>query len=63
MKRLRFSYDAKADVLTIEGLRYSGDLFRAWGHELRLGEHHSLIERRDGVITLERHVCAGKVAV
>lgn len=47
-KSLAFSYDQDNDIMTIEGIKYSGDLFRAWGENgidsgqlfkiLRIGE-------------------------
>ena len=29
-KTLEFSYDPALDVMTIEGIRFSGDVFRLW---------------------------------
>ena len=63
MKRLNFSYeeptpDGRGDILTIEGFRYSGELFRLWAGKgiLRLGEPFRIIKREDGVITIQEGV-------
>lgn len=32
---LQFSYDPAMDVITIKGLRFSGDVFRFWGDVFR----------------------------
>lgn len=29
--KLQFDYDESSDVMTIEGIKYSGELFRQWG--------------------------------
>lgn len=30
MPDLNYSYDRDSDIITIEGIRYSGDFFRSW---------------------------------
>ena len=52
---LDFEYDGRIDLVTIEGIKYSGELFRAFAvGGLAVGEHLKIIEREDGVITLQR---------
>jgi len=54
MTELKFDYDKHNDVLTIEGMKYAGELFRAWADGgLSLGTRLRLIARKDGCITLE----------
>lgn len=50
-KPLKFSYDEESDVLTIERIRYSGELFRAFGFAPE-GERFEIVERKDGIVTL-----------
>lgn len=54
MDELIVEYDWYTDVITIEGMRYSGDLFREFGGGLAVGEYFQLIERKDGLITIRR---------
>jgi len=56
-KPLTVKYDEFRDVLTVNGLDYSGMLFRAMAGEkegvgFRLNEPITMVERRDGVLTL-----------
>lgn len=52
---LDFHYDEQRDILTVEGINYSGEMFREFGiHGLELGTAFQLIERHDGAIILER---------
>lgn len=30
-KNLKFKYDLRNDILEVEGIKYSGELFRKWG--------------------------------
>lgn len=53
MSRLRISYDEAEDILTIEGIRYSGSLLRSLGNELP-GSWLRILGRKDGVITCFR---------
>jgi hypothetical protein len=47
---IQVEYDATIDTLTIEGTKFSGDLFRAFGKEgMRVGT----------VFTITEHGCAG----
>jgi hypothetical protein len=51
---LEFSYDFERDVMTIEGIQYSGDLFRCFG--IRTTAPHELmriVKREDGVLTVQ----------
>lgn len=50
---LNYQYDAQTDVLTIEGIRYSGTLFRQLGGLLPLHTQFVITSRGDGVIVLE----------
>ena len=55
MQMLDFSYDAEHDILTVEGLQYTGELFRSWSaHGLPLFAIFRLINRENTCITLER---------
>ena len=61
MERLTFSYEEPPrDVLTIEGIPYSGELFRALAGKgatvaLALNEPFKIVRRDDdGVIVVER---------
>lgn len=51
MSALQFEYDIVDDVLTIEGVRYSGELFRGLG-ALDVGGLFQIQDRKDGVLTL-----------
>jgi len=53
-KPLEFSYNPDLDILTIEGMRYSGDLFRAFADDgLRFNTPFKIIKRDNAVVTLE----------
>ncbi len=55
MTKLNFYYDDRKDLMTIEGINYSGDLFRAWGEGgMELGTLFRITDRKDGVISVER---------
>lgn len=52
---LTFSYDEAQDILTIEGIRYSGNFFRELSSEgLPLGMSFKIVERGDGVVVVQR---------
>lgn len=53
--KLKYSYDHELDVLTVEGVRYSGDLFRMWSDGgLAVGKLFRIVARStDGGITLQ----------
>jgi hypothetical protein len=53
MKALDYNYDALKDVITIEGINYSGEIFRLWAKELPLGVWFKIIRRDNGKITIE----------
>ena len=53
--KLDFVYDEFTDVLTIEGVPYSGEFFRSLGKDgLELNKSFRVVERReDGVIAIQ----------
>jgi len=53
---LAFSYDPDKDELTIEGVRYSGELFRQYGIGPSPADRwHRIVERReDGQLVIEQ---------
>lgn len=54
-KPLSIAYDDATDVLTIDGMRYSGELFRMFASNgLALNEWMAITSRDDGVITLRK---------
>lgn len=54
-RSLSFSYDAPNDLLIIEGVKYSGELFRSLGiHGMAVGRTFRIKERsNDGVLVIE----------
>ena len=48
---LAVGYDPATDILTIDGLRYSGQLFRAFGLE---GHVLEVLQVRSGIVTVRR---------
>ena len=57
MEPLNFSYDPATDVMTIEGIRYHGSLFRGLGFKeaIPIGSRIILEERgSDGVLVLRK---------
>lgn len=54
---LPFEYDPVTDVLTIDGTKYSAEIFRAFGTGLKafeIGARVELVQREDGSLTLRR---------
>ncbi len=54
---LSFAYDPEHDILTVEGVRYSGALFREWSkHGMEVGQLFMLQARsEDGqMFTIQR---------
>ena len=52
--RLAVHFDDAAEVITIEGIRYSYDLFRAWGTKgMKTGQLFKVYSREDETITIE----------
>lgn len=49
---LSFEYDEIADVLTVEGINYSGDIFRQMGGMMEVGQVFQLTARADGVLCI-----------
>ena len=45
---------AGEDIITINGVRYDGNLFRDLGAALPVGELFRMVKRDDGVIYIER---------
>lgn len=54
MERLKFDYNEMDDILTIEGIRYAGAIFRDLGWETPIGECFRIEKREDGVLILSR---------
>jgi len=54
MEPLNYSYDPGTDVMTIEGIRYSGDVFRGLGFKqaIPIGSRIFIEDRHDGVVVL-----------
>lgn len=52
-KLLQVSYNAFTDVLTVDGIGYSGGLFRAFGGPAPTGNWLRVLSRQDGVITVQ----------
>ena len=53
--KLHYHYRRDTDVMTLEGVRYSGDFFRTIGkHGSDVGQVLQITERRDGVVELRR---------
>lgn len=55
---LDVQYDPVYDRLKIEGIEYSGDLFRAWAGGIRIGptpefDLYRIIRREDGLLTIQ----------
>jgi hypothetical protein len=45
--------DDEADIVTLYGIRYSGEIFRGLGFDLRPGQSFKILKREDGVITIQ----------
>jgi hypothetical protein len=48
------SYDESAHVLTVKGIKYAAEMFYALGGIAPVGESFTVIDRKDGVLTLAR---------
>lgn len=58
---LRFDYDAFTDILTIEGVKYSGELFRALGVDgLATDCWFRIVSREDGILSIAREEAHAK---
>jgi hypothetical protein len=57
MAELSFSYDAKEDLMVIEGIKYTGYVFRNLGNDCLLptGVLFSLVKRENGTIIIRRY--------
>ena len=52
--KLNYKYDDLKDILTIEGIKYSGEFFRALAvGGLAVGKHLKIIERKDSTFTIQ----------
>lgn len=51
MEQLRIDYDKYTDVLTVDGIRYSAELFRIFAF-CKQGTWLRLEKRQDGVVTV-----------
>lgn len=49
---LAIDYDGVSDIVTIEGIRYAGELFRQFGSVMPLNTPLKIIERTDGVLAI-----------
>ncbi len=54
--KLSFEYDEEQDILTIEGIRYTGDLFREWSDGgMEVGQLFQITARPgDGTLGIQR---------
>lgn len=52
-KHLEFSYDEKEDILTVEGVRYSGDYFRFLAKEPPDPRWFRMKKREDGIVIVQ----------
>ncbi len=54
--KLQFEYDETKDVLTIEGIQYSGELFRDWSaNGMPVGQVFSIEKRSEEWFAIRRH--------
>lgn len=51
---LEFNYDEEADVLTVEGIRYSGNFFRFFAVAGPSDDVFRVVERHDGVVVIQK---------
>lgn len=53
--QLNYTYDDRTDVLTIEGTRYSGELFREWSRNgMPTGSLFELTRSAEGSFSVKR---------
>lgn len=50
---LNFSYDQSTDLITIEGIKYSGDFFRMFASQAIVDQIVRVVSNKDGVIVVE----------
>jgi hypothetical protein len=53
---LDFSYDKDTDVLTVEGIRYHGDIFRTMAIGPVPGQLLQILKRDDTVVWIKTHI-------
>lgn len=53
MSWLNIEYDPDFDIVTIEGIKYTGALFRELGGLLPIEKTFRILMRKDGVLTLQ----------
>lgn len=61
-KPLAFSYDEMSDVMTIEGMKFSGDFFRLMAAQVIIDAPIRVLSNADGVVVIkaiEPHELAG----
>lgn len=51
---LEIDYDAARDIVAIEGIRYSGIIFREFARWAPAGSVLRIVKREDGILTIER---------
>jgi len=59
MNTLNFSYNGMTDILTVEGIHYSGELFRQMatlpiGSRCPFDLNAIIVDRQDRVVTMKR---------
>lgn len=60
-RSLTFDYDQEKDIITIEGINYSGDFFRALGEDgLPIGIPFVISKRGNGIFLIEYALRNGK---
>lgn len=50
---LTFDYDPHMDVLTVEGIKYSGAFFRSFARDIPLNTSLRIVSRDNGVVHIE----------
>lgn len=53
MTALNYDYDEHNDTMTIEDIRYSGEVFRQLGGMLPVGRLLKLVDRGNGTLTIQ----------
>ncbi len=51
---LEIEYDQEGDILTVEGIKYSGSIFRNMGSAFAIGETFMFLNRENGVVTVTK---------
>jgi hypothetical protein len=53
-KSLEIQHNVDADIVTIDGVRYSGVMFRGLAKQFGVGTIVQIVARKDGVVTMTR---------